>query len=84
MRIIYLQDPGHGWIIVPASLVRELGCKPSQYSYLDPQADLAFLEEDCDAGPFITALRASGVEPQIVERHVKGDASCRRLPRWTN
>ena len=82
MRICYLQDPGHGWLIVPASLVRQLGCTPSRYSYIDRNADLAFLEEDCDAAPFLAALRASGVEPEIVERHVRSDAACRALPRW--
>ena len=82
MRIIYLQDPGHGWLIAPASLVRQLGCTPSRYSYIDRNADLAYLEEDCDAGPFVEALRASGVEPEIVEQHVPRDAACRALPRW--
>lgn len=82
MRIIYLQDPGHGWIVVPASLVRELGCKPSQYSYLDRSNDLAYLEEDCDATAFLHRLRASGVVADIVERHTPNDAACRSLPRW--
>ena len=82
MRIVYLQDPGHGWIEVPASLVRELGCKPSQYSFIDRSNDLAYLEEDCDAGPFIRALRATGVEPEIVDHHINHDAACRSLPRW--
>jgi hypothetical protein len=82
MRITYLQDPGHGWLIVPAALVRSLGCRPSDYSYHDRASDTAYLEEDCDAGDFMRALKASGVEPQIIDHHTNGDAYCRTLPRW--
>jgi hypothetical protein len=82
MRITYLQDPGHGWLIVPAALVRSLGVHPSDYSYHDRASDMAYLEEDCDAAAFMHALKDSGVEPQIVEHHTDDDAYCRRLPRW--
>jgi len=84
MQLTYLQDPGHGWLIAPAALVRQLGCTPSRYSFIDHAADLAYLEEDCDAGAFMHALRLYGITPQIIERHVTGDAACRALPRWTN
>jgi hypothetical protein len=82
MKLTYLQDPGHGWLIAPASLVRDLGCRPSEYSYYDRAAGLAYLEEDCDAPAFLESLRASGVTPEIVEVHTRGDAKCRALPRW--
>ena len=82
MRITYLQDPGHGWLIVPAALVRSLGCRPSDYSYYDRVSDTAYLEEDCDADEFMNALRCSGVEPQIISQHTNADAYCRTLPRW--
>jgi hypothetical protein len=84
MQLTYLQDPGHGWLIAPAALVRQLGCTPSRYSFIDHAADLAYLEEDCDAGAFMHALRASGVQPVIHEVHTNHDAKCRALPRWTN
>ena len=84
MQLTYLQDPGHGWLIVPASLVRDLGVKPSAYSYIDSASGFAYLEEDCDAGAFMHALRASGVQPVINEVHTNRDAKCRALPRWTN
>ena len=82
MKLTYLQDPGHGWLIVPASLVRELGCRPSVYSYFDRAAGFAYLEEDCDAGEFLRALSAAGTKPEIHEVHVNHDAKCRALPRW--
>jgi hypothetical protein len=84
MQFTYLQDPGHGWLIVPASLVRDLGVTPSHYSYIDRASGYAYLEEDCDAGAFMRALRATGVQPVIQEVHTPRDAKCRALPRWSN
>lgn len=82
MNLTYLQDPGHGWLIVPAALVRSLGVRPSPYSYHDRASDMAYLEEDCDAGAFMRALKATGVEPQIIDHHTDADAYCRSLPSW--
>lgn len=84
MKFTYLQDPGHGWLIVPGSLVRRLGVRPSEYSYHNRAGDMAYLEEDCDAGEFMRALRATGVQPEIHEVHLDHDAACRSLPRWSN
>lgn len=83
MKLTYLQDPGHGWIVAPASLVRDLGCRPSSYSYIDRASGFAYLEEDCDAGPFLDALRAAGIDYTIQEVHTRGEAKCRALPRWS-
>ena len=48
MELAYIQDPGHGWIACPASLVRDLGIahQVSRYSYLDRPSGTAYLEED--------------------------------------
>lgn len=82
MQLTYLQDPGHGWIACPLSLVHDLGIadKVSRYSYLD--RDILWLEEDCDAGLLIDALRAAGIPYTLVAQHVPIDAYVRALPRW--
>lgn len=84
MRLHYIQDSGHGWIVAPVSLVRDLGIadRISRYSYHDSTAGQLYLEEDCDAPAFIRALRVSGIEPDIIDVHVNGDAKCRALPSW--
>ena len=59
-------DPGHGWLEVPMSLLRDLGIadKVSSYSYM--RGDSAYLEEDCDAGLFVQAfLERFGSRPLI-------------------
>lgn len=62
MKLRFFEDAGHGWLEVPLSLIRSLGIadKISHYSYL--KGEMAYLEEDCDAGLFIRAL---GSEPAI-------------------
>lgn len=53
-------NPGHAWLAVPLAEIRALGIgdKISGYSYRS--GSMAYLEEDCDAGVFIEAKRASG------------------------
>lgn len=82
MKIKYFQDPAHGWIAVPVTLVYKLGVegKISAYSYTD--GDRAFLEEDCDASILLDALRAAGEPFEIVESFTNRESFIRRLPRW--
>ena len=55
--IKYIQDPGHGWLVIPLSVISELGIanKISSCSYYNK--NMAYLEEDCDAGVFLEALK---------------------------
>ncbi len=57
----YLQDPGHGWIKVPNTLLVRLGISQaiSPYSYI--RQFHSYLEEDCDAALFVEAMRYYGV-----------------------
>jgi hypothetical protein len=54
---IFHTDPGHGWLAVPYKDLVALGIqdKISDYSY--SKGGTAYLEEDCDAGVFITAYK---------------------------
>jgi hypothetical protein len=63
-----ISDPGHGWLEVPVSDLIRLGIsrKISQYSFRKGQ--MAYLEEDMDAGTYLEALDAAGEpRPDIVE-----------------
>ena len=57
-------DPGHGWLAVRRSELRELNIadKISAYSY--EKGQMVYLEEDCDLSIFIGAYRAKhGADP---------------------
>ncbi len=52
-------DPGHGWLAVSkADCVKAGICdKISAYSYFDEESQIVYLEEDCDAGLFLDAIK---------------------------
>lgn len=74
----FIADPGHGWLVVPLAEVRASGAKISPYSYIN--GDMAYLEEDCDAGAFIDTLPAGSFK--INWEHIE-DFDIRENPRYT-
>jgi len=86
--IVLHEDPGHGWLQVPHSLISKLGIskKISGYSYRD--TNFAYLEEDCDLSLFCNALC---IEPgsdinkilwEVVPREYKEDSPIRNKNRY--
>jgi len=60
-------DPGHGWLEVKYSELKDLGIedKISSYSYI--KDDVVYLEEDCDAAVYLDAMKAKSKEVEIIE-----------------
>jgi len=60
-------DPGHGWLEVKYSELKDLGIedKISSYSYI--KDDAVYLEEDCDATDYLNAMKAKGNEVEFIE-----------------
>lgn len=57
-------DPGHGWVAVKKSLIKELGLvdKITRFSYINGQS--VYLDEDQDYTAFFKAFTARfGIEP---------------------
>lgn len=69
MKLNYFQDPGHGWIGVKRSLVQELGIEDKISSFSYQRGQSVYLEEDCDASLLIEALKAKGIEFELVSKH---------------
>ena len=47
----FYSDPGHGWLEMPVSIVRELNmgmCQISEFSYYNKKTKLVYIEKDCD------------------------------------
>lgn len=77
MALIFLSDPGHGWLVVPLADLKASGFQPSRYSFR--KDGLAYLEEDCDATGYLATLKA---KPDIREVPLESDAPCRDFPRF--
>lgn len=65
MKLTFHSDSGHGWLAVPVQLLKELGIQDqiTVYSYL--YKGVVYLEEDLDAGTFLDAAKAAGIEIEI-------------------
>ena len=70
-------DAGHGWLEMPLSEFRELDISVSGYSYYSSRS--VYLEEDCDAGLAIDALKAAGISPTLNSIFHDGQCFIREL-----
>lgn len=78
----YYQDPGHGWLQVPRSLLHDLGIAEDISECSRQRLDDVFLEEDSDLLRFTRAMGAMGREFKVFEVHHNGDSFVRALPSY--
>jgi hypothetical protein len=73
ITLIFHTDPGHGWLEVPASMAKQyLRDKYRQISCYSYQKNgVLFLEEDCDASLFLTALAAENIKLHLDRKHLE-------------
>ena len=69
IRYMFISDPGHGWLAVPATTIRKLGLAQdiTCYSYVSDTGKTVYCEEDQDAGTVINALKEKGIEVKFRE-----------------
>jgi len=81
----YFNDPGHGWVKVPAAEILGLGIadKISSYSYVSPSGKFAYLEEDRDMQVWWNAKRDRGDEWSVDSVNSKGPSSIRNYPHYS-
>ena len=74
----YLQDPGHGWLIVSRGDLAGAGLSPADFSECSyVHGDTLALEEDCDMPRFLKRLDERGIAYRLREQHTNGDAYVR-------
>jgi len=82
-KYVFHEDPGHGWLEVDRHELERFVdlSEVSEFSY--EKNGKVYLEEDCDAGLFLQALKDSGVEYKLVEKVYRThDAPIRNYPRF--
>jgi hypothetical protein len=74
----YLQDPGHGWLIVSRGDLADAGLSPADFSACSyVRGDTLALEEDCDMPRFLKRLDELGIPYRLCEQHTNRDACVR-------
>jgi hypothetical protein len=74
----YLQDPGHGWLIVDRTDLALAGMSAADFtvcSYV--RGDTFALEEDVDMARFLKRLDERGIAYRLREQHINNDAYVR-------
>lgn len=77
-QFLFVEDAGHGYLKVPKRHLEHLGIEEQITEYSYQSKNYAYLEEDCDANTFITAMERhlnQEIELQIVTVY---RAACRR------
>ena len=64
-------DPGHAWLAVKLSEIKMLGIEQDISSFSYVKGKTAYLEEDCDAGKFIEAMKSKGIDVEVKEGAVR-------------
>ena len=66
-NLVFFYDAGHGWLRIYKGVLEALGIAKdiSRYSYI--KDEMVYLEEDCDAGKLLKALKESGREYNIAK-----------------
>ena len=56
-KINYFTDPGHGWLEVPITVLKELKIYNLITHFSYKKGGMAYLEEDCDMGLFLQTVK---------------------------
>lgn len=65
----YYTDPGHGWVAVKRTILRQYGVAANISPYSYQKGDTVYLEEDRDADILIANMRARGAVVELKEKH---------------
>jgi hypothetical protein len=86
MKLNWMVDPGHAWLVVELSELDALGIRDKISSYSYKKDNLAYLEEDCDAAIYIEAvIEQRGISPTDMKPHTinfNDNAPCRSYSRF--
>jgi len=77
-------DPGHAWLRVSTAVCKDLGIldRVSQFSYQSRQGTYLYLEEDCDAGLFLQAVKDKQLPCHMLPTRYEDRSRVRHLPNY--
>tara|TARA_R100000900_G_scaffold13663_1_gene12480 strand:+ start:1853 stop:2134 length:282 start_codon:yes stop_codon:yes gene_type:complete len=80
--ISFETDPGHGWLVAPIAEIREAGLSITDFSFINRDTGMVYLEEDCDATTYINHLNENKIAFTFSETHTNDSHPARSYERW--
>ena len=80
--ISFESDPSHGWLVAPIDEIRAAGLSITDYSFINRDTGMVYLEEDCDAMTYINHLNKNKIAFTVSETHIDDDHPARSYERW--
>lgn len=77
VTIPIFEDPGHGWARFPKARLQRLGIAEQISAFSYQNGANAFLEEDCDLGVLLGALRSQGYDVRFRTHHTNRQSKIR-------
>ncbi len=74
LKLNYFNDPGHGWLEADIGLIKDMKIEHKISNYSCVKGRNVYLEEDCDACLLTDALKAQGIEYEVVDIHEESTA----------
>ena len=62
LKFKFYADPGHGWLACKFELLCQLGISQNISGYSYVKGSTVYLEEDCDTGKLINAIKAANIK----------------------
>lgn len=75
--IIVYADPGHAWAKVSKKELVKLGIANEISGFSYEKGEFAYLEEDCDLGKYVMALKEKGIVFKFKETHTNRQSKIR-------
>ena len=81
-KYVFHSDAGHAWLECDRSELERFVDLSEVSSCSYQKGGKVYLEEDCDAGLFLQALRDSGIEFEFIEKNHPTDSPIRKYERF--
>lgn len=83
MQFQAYSDPGHAWVKVKKSLLKDLNIEEKITHFSYSKGEYAYLEEDCDLTTLVNALKEKGINYSFKTNHSNRSSRIRNYYRYT-
>jgi hypothetical protein len=82
LKFKFYADSGHGWLACKFEFLCQLGISQNISGYSYVKGSTVYLEEDCDAGKLINAIKAANIKCEIEVKYTNRKSPIRSYNRY--